>query len=109
MIKYAKVTHIHKYQRTTIGSKGKFIVYRCALPDCSHYIPPELVVGRRSLCNSCANEIIINRDDITIGTIKPICEDCKERNRIKREYFKSLPTENIDRNEIEEEYKGEEE
>jgi hypothetical protein len=87
--------HIHKYMRNILGSRnrvaykhgrrillkksdGLFEVYRCMLPGCTHFVSTDLVVGRRSLCWSCGEEMII----MNANQKRPIHEQCSKRRRI---------------------------
>lgn len=65
--------HIHKYQRIGLGKNG-YEVYKCQIPGCSHYIQPELVVGRLSLCCRCGTEITMTHSHARL--VKPLCLNC---------------------------------
>ena len=69
--------HIHAYKRINIAKKeGKeFLVYKCQQPDCSHYLTPELVVGKHSECPRCGDifKIQIHHLDLVF----PYCDHCK--------------------------------
>ena len=64
--------HIHKYVRKKFGSKG-FIIYRCILPGCTHFISADLIIGRESICNKCDKPFIIT---INLALARPHCIDC---------------------------------
>ncbi len=66
--------HVHKYQRITLGNKG-YVVLKCALPKCKHYIRRELAVGRASICWKCGMELILTMQNT--NSKKPIHEECK--------------------------------
>jgi hypothetical protein len=51
--------HVHKYQRIKLP-KGKFI-FRCMLPDCSHYLFEEFILGKSSICWYCGNPFTIDK------------------------------------------------
>lgn len=68
--------HTHRYERVDIGVSKEYLVYRCTLPDCSHYLPESLVVGKKSICWRCGAEFVIRKD---LLFKKPHCEDCIER------------------------------
>jgi hypothetical protein len=63
---------IHKYRRATLG---KSTIYNCIIPGCSHYLYPERVVNRISLCNKCEKEFVMPS---RVGLLRsiPICPDC---------------------------------
>lgn len=72
--------HIHKYHQVEFnGSK----IWACALSEeCTHYMPKHLthlVVGRKSFCWECGEEIIL--DILNMRDELPRCRDCNsERN-----------------------------
>jgi len=66
-----KNNHTHQYVREKLG---KQLIYRCILPDCSHYILARLVLGRKSLCNYCGAEFVIDKHNSTLR--KPHCNEC---------------------------------
>lgn len=71
--------HVHKYIRVILGGKkivridGKrfikpkegYVVYKCILPGCNHYVPRELAVGRKSICWFCGGELVLNMENTT--------------------------------------------
>ena len=68
--------HVHRYQRTNIAKQQgkKYEVYRCSLPDCNHYLVPELVVGKKSVCWRCGETFILVADLARLA--KPHCKAC---------------------------------
>ena len=78
--------HTHQYQRRTMGKDNSYIIYMCVLPNCGHYIPENLVVGRYSLCNYCSSgSLIIHKEQSGLILHKPKCYDCKQgAKRIKK-------------------------
>jgi len=74
-------SHIHKYQRTTLGyparintGKPTYWVFRCMLANCPHYVPEALIVGRSSLCHRCGKEFIMTLKESKMK--KPHCREC---------------------------------
>lgn len=65
-------THVHKLKRHKYKTGVK--VFFCTLPDCHYRIDVELALGKRSLCNICGKEFLIN--EYTIKLAKPHCQDC---------------------------------
>jgi hypothetical protein len=58
--------HYHKYERINWPNQKPF--YKCALPNCPHYLPiARLAEGRESLCwgYECNHLVTITREDIT--------------------------------------------
>ena len=67
--------HVHKYHKVNLGFAD---AWACALPDCTHYMPPtmeKLVEGKKSICWECNKEFIIDID--SMQSKRPICNDCK--------------------------------
>jgi hypothetical protein len=85
----AKSIHYHKYQRLTWPSGKAY--YKCMEPNCPHYLPvAELAIGRESLCWGflCNNLVLITKDDIIRKTQNPMCDECKEKRKERREELK---------------------
>ena len=66
----------HKYQRIEWGKNGTH-VWRCVLPDCTHYLHKEMVKGKRSLCHKCGATFLMTTEHILRE--KPKCENCIDR------------------------------
>jgi hypothetical protein len=78
-IKYA---HTHKYERVRLGKK---YVYKCALPNCPHYVYKELAKGRVSICWRCGDEFVMNTYSVQLA--KPHCKKCHRlKSGEKKEY-----------------------
>lgn len=69
------MSHIHKYHRVKLGKQKQYTVYKCALPDCAHYVGKELARGRRSICWQCGNDFVLSAYSIRLA--KPYCPNCK--------------------------------
>lgn len=69
--------HIHKYMRVVIGKNG-FVVMKCMIPGCRHFISRELAVGRESICWKCGAALVLTMENTTAK--KPVHDECK-RNR----------------------------
>ena len=67
--------HIHRYEKIILGKNG-YVVFRCNLPDCSHYIAERLARGKKSICNRCGDEMVL--DTRAMKLVKPHCVDCIE-------------------------------
>lgn len=72
--------HVHKYKRAKLGKD--YLVYKCMLPNCPHYLPRKLVVGRQSLCWICAGQFIMSTESSSMT--RPHCPQCTRR-RPRRE------------------------
>jgi hypothetical protein len=74
--------HVHKYQRVKLKPSGK-IVYKCMLPDCSHYTRAELVAGKKSICWTCPNEFVLTKALLS-QRAKPTCPSCRFKGKKDR-------------------------
>jgi hypothetical protein len=68
--------HVHKYLRIEWGKK-KTPVMRCVLPNCTHYVHMEMVLGRQSICWKCGAPFVIDR--LAVTRKKPKCYTCVNR------------------------------
>lgn len=64
---------VHKYRRINLGKKG-YVVYKCMLPNCPHFIRAELCIGRMSICWRCGKEFVMNEK--TLQLVKVHCIEC---------------------------------
>lgn len=67
-----KIKHIHKLRRHTYESGNK--MFFCTLPDCNYKVRIGLALGKRSICNRCSNDFIMNEYSIRLA--KPHCDEC---------------------------------
>ena len=65
-------SHIHRLKRHKYPSGNA--IFFCTLPDCHFKIDVPLALGKRTLCNICGVEFIMN--EYTIKLTKPHCPDC---------------------------------
>lgn len=82
---------VHKYQRGGIGKNKHYIIYQCMLPNCTHYLTPERVIGKSTKCSNfpkCNNVFEIEKSSITQERIKLFCKECKNLWVEKRQMFK---------------------
>jgi hypothetical protein len=77
--------HTHQYHRISIGYKN---VWACALPNCSHYVPPHLegtMEGKLSICFGCGESFIFDseRKAYALGERegKSYCLNCELKRR----------------------------
>ena len=84
--------HVHKYERTVIGNK-EWVVYRCTLPDCSHYLPvANLIIGKESICwGICDGTTIYTQDDYNQKLKRPMCASCRELRQKQKEALSEVP------------------
>lgn len=67
----------HKYHRVDIGRGKPYKVYRCALPNCPHYMPNEnLVEGKSSICWDCGVDFVLIK---SLMVLKPTCHECSKK------------------------------
>jgi hypothetical protein len=68
-----RATHTHQYKKVKLKIA---YVYRCMLSNCNHYIMPEFIMGKESVCPSCNHEFVI--DKYASMRTNPICIDCRK-------------------------------
>ncbi len=95
---------IHKYKLVNLQrdkKKEPYLVYKCMLPGCSHYLRLDLADNREALCNKCNSIFVLARNVIYSNgrhtpTVKPICAACKDPNRgyARTKGVKAIPVEN---------------
>jgi len=61
-----------------------YIVYACALPDCTHYIREDMVVGKKTVCWVCGKYTIVYRDSNGI-LARPHCKTCTKKKKEDKE------------------------
>lgn len=83
-----KKKHTHKYRRVTQQPSGR-IIWKCELPDCSHYTTPELVAGKKSICWTCEQEFVLTKA-LMSQRAKPTCLNCRRGNKKPRREDDSL-------------------
>jgi len=74
--------HVHKYKKVTMGKN--FVVYKCVLPGCTHYVRSELAVGRFSLCWMCEGQFVMT--EISATRLKPKCQSCIDKTVARRAF-----------------------
>jgi hypothetical protein len=72
--------HIHTY----VQFKSRPGYFRCAAPDCTHFLIREMVIGKNSLCTECGSQFLIDFDNAKLK--KPRCLKC--RDTVKARAFK---------------------
>jgi protein-arginine kinase activator protein McsA len=83
-----KHTHIHKYQKVKWGKKETEI-FRCMLPDCSHYLHLEMALGKKSICHKCGRTFTLGKGDII--KVRPKCDNCvRHKEVVSDPRFKDL-------------------
>lgn len=65
--------HVHRYEKTILGKKG-YTVFRCNLPDCTHYLAAKVAEGKLCICNRCGDEMLL--DKRAMKFVKPYCVNC---------------------------------
>ena len=71
-------SHIHKYERVNIGVNRPHFIYKCSLPNCTHYVSERLVAGRLSICWRCGEAFVIRKGKNGVLK-KPHCLGCTKR------------------------------
>lgn len=67
--------HTHKYERVRLGASG-YIVFKCTVPDCPHFINKKLVVGKKTICWRCGHEAVMTKQMAEFK--KPHCRQCTD-------------------------------
>jgi len=73
-----KYDHIHKYERKKLG---KYIVFKCAVAGCPHFIRKELAENRMSICWRCEQPFILTKHALTLE--RPHCVACTKTRKPK--------------------------
>lgn len=81
------IKHTHRLKRHTYKTTGNSI-FHCILPDCHFKIEVPLALGKKSVCNRCGNDFIIN--EISIRQAKPHCDACTNRRGSKNERLHAI-------------------
>jgi hypothetical protein len=80
-----KQNHVHKYELTTIGTKG-YLIYKCTVPACVHYLNHILAIGRLCLCwGDCGLAVVIDKFMAQKEIKHPMCDSCREARAKRRE------------------------
>ena len=65
----------HKYLRIRSGPRANNeFKFRCVLPDCSHYVTQDFIVGKISVGWRCDTEFVIDQKAAMLK--KPHCRKC---------------------------------
>lgn len=83
--------HIHKYQFKIIGKDYR--VFACALPDCTHYLAEELVVGKESICWKCGNVCTVRKENDGKIRHKPHHKTCNASRQNRKLVIAERPKE----------------
>jgi hypothetical protein len=67
-----KSKHIHKYKRDTLGKS--YLIFKCMVAGCAHYISHQLAEGKLCECWRCGNPMVL---------AKPHCEKCVEHKSVE--------------------------
>ena len=94
--------HIHQYEKVKWGAK-QTVIWKCMLPDCSHYLHVEFIMGKLCRCFKCGRTF-----EMTTAKLlrkRPKCDDCQHKSgqgvKGKREDKVSIPDlSNIDINDL---------
>jgi len=68
-----KYTHLHRYTKKKLG-KNNYIVFKCNLAGCDHYVRRELAEGKVCECNRCGEPMVLNKAAMELA--KPHCAKC---------------------------------
>jgi len=68
-----KADHLHEYRKQKLGNKG-YLIFKCTVPGCNHYVPLNLALGRLCKCNRCGEAMVIGQYAKRLA--RPHCDDC---------------------------------
>jgi len=68
--------HTHQYRRIKQPPSNR-IIYRCMRPDCNHYLTPEFILGKASVCWQCKTDFVM--DPYSTERQFPKCKDCRTK------------------------------
>ena len=78
--------HTHKYRLVPMNASTK--VWACALPDCNHYMPPNManmIEGKQSECWDCGKSTTMSVDRMKFAIEHNegmmLCQDCMDKRR----------------------------
>lgn len=72
--------HFHLYKRVNLTrnpAKPPYLVLQCLAPNCTHYLPKKLAIGKLAKCHRCEEPFILDKE--TVELEKPHCTDCIKR------------------------------
>src|SRR5204863_7949971 len=72
------LNHAHKFKRFKYANGTK--IFHCILPDCNYKTEVQFSLGKRSTCNRCGDEFIMNEKSLRLKL--PHCEECTLRKTI---------------------------
>src|SRR6266498_1358996 len=68
----------HKYKRikwkSREGSGEPYIIFKCMLQGCTHYVPRDVVIGNETLCWKCGKAFQMTPASVYLA--KPHCLSC---------------------------------
>lgn len=67
--------HVHKYKLVIISSRTGYKAFKCQVPGCTRFIARNLVVGEKTICWKCNNELILTMENTTL--VKPTHLECR--------------------------------
>lgn len=84
------MSHTHKYRSAILGGEkvivengkkkllktGGYPIFRCILPNCSHYVPRKLALGRLVLCWVCGN--VMEMKSYNLNEARPHHKECRK-------------------------------
>ena len=78
-----KKNHYHRYRKVKMGKNKDYVVYQCVEPECTHYIAPELLVGKIAQCFYCRNMFTISREQVRKDRqyLKLHCNACTRKEK----------------------------
>jgi hypothetical protein len=72
MMMTKRVKHFHRYKKDVLG-RG-YVIYKCTIPGCTHYIAETLLINRVAACGKCNEPFVIGKKESIMAI--PRCENC---------------------------------
>lgn len=82
--------HYHSYVRMK-PKNGRTDLYRCMHPDCRHYAPAELILGKYARCPLCFTRFIITKENLRLKTPHCGCRSLTPQQRENLRKFSETP------------------
>lgn len=85
----------HKYMKKKVGNKNNpYIVWKCMVPGCTHYITYELGENRHTICWRCGDTTIL--DKLMMELTRPHCRKCTKGAKRKVDEAAQIEQDGID-------------
>lgn len=66
----------HRYRRFKLGKKEDYIIFKCILPACTHYLHESVMIGQQFLCECGKVGTVTEAKDLKVVDFLK-CKDCQ--------------------------------